>query len=182
MRKKKGILLMIAAISLLAASASAQMYHLYSDESMTTNHYFGEAYIGFPVLLILEPGPDGAFGAEYYMEFPHNIIQNPAPVPFPGIAVSMGDPIGGAGISLGFEVCQTETFVLYTFNAFPLDTTPGLIRVLPHPDTGIVAVATCEEPLRPTIEAWVYNYFYYNQCWQGTEESSWGAVKAQYRD
>ena len=175
----KKVLLTIAAIALFAAPASAQMYYLFSDEAMTTCESTNGAYMGFPVLLLLEPGPMGVFGAEYYMDFPANIIQNPAPVPFPGIAVSMGDAVGGAGLSLGFEVCQTEMFVLYTFNAFPMDTTPGLIRVLPHPDRGIVAVATCEEPLRPTIEANVFNYFgFHESCVYGTEESSWGAIKS----
>jgi hypothetical protein len=139
------------------------MFFLFSDENMTTCENYNGPYMGFTVLLLLEPGPNGVFGAEYYMDFPVNIIQNPAPVPFEGISVSMGDAVGGAGISLGFETCQTEMFVLYTFNAFPLDTTPGYIRTLPHPDTGIVAVATCEEPLRPTVQAAVYNYFGYQE-------------------
>ena len=163
---------------LFAVPASAQMYHLYSDEAMTSCENYNGAYMGFTVLLILDPGPDGAFGAEYYMEFPPNIIQNPAPVPFANIAVSMGDAVGGAGLSLGFDFCQIDPFVLYTFNAFPLGTDPGYIRVLPHPDTGIVAVATCEEPLRPTIEAAVGNYFgFHDTCEISTEESSWGAIK-----
>ena len=154
------VLLLCAAAALcIAASASAQMYYIFDDEAMSCCESWVGTYQVFDVLLLLEPGPDGAFGAEYLMSFPANIIQNPAPEPFPGISVAMGDAVGGAGISLGFETCQTELFVLYKFHAFPLSTTPGYIQVLPHPDTGIIAVATCEEPLRPTIEAGLYNYF-----------------------
>ena len=176
------LFLLCAAFALcFAAPSSAQWFGLWSDENMTACEYYGGPYMGFPVVLILTPGEDGVFGAEYFMSFPANIIQNPAPVPFPGIAVSMGDAVGGAGISLGFEACQTEPFVLYTFGAFPISDVPGEIRVLPHPETGIVAVATCEEPLRPVIEAHAYPSFWFNEaCAPGTEEASWGAVKAQF--
>ena len=70
----KKILLTIAAIALLAAPASAQMYSIWSDETMTDCDFYGAAYGPFNVYLLLEPGPTGVFGAEYMFTLPAPVI------------------------------------------------------------------------------------------------------------
>ena len=174
----KKILLTIAAIALFAAPVSAQMMSVWADAEMASCEVFGTAYVTFPVFLMLEPGPDGAFAAEYRLSVPAGLlvqVTNPAA----DISVAMGDATNGAGISIGFLSCRTETAVVYDFVMFPMDAVPAYIMVEPNADTGKLIVATCEEPLRPEIPCAVYNYFGWNDaCVVGTKESSWGAIKS----
>lgn len=174
----KKILLTIAAIALFAVPASAQMFSVWGDAGMTTCENFGAAYTPFPVYLMLEPGPDGAFAAEYRLSVPASLIVQ-VTNPSADISVAMGDATNGDGISLGFLTCQSETFVVYDFMMFPMDVNPGQIIVEANLATGKLIIATCEEPLRPEVDAVVYNYYGWHEgCVIGTKESSWGAIKS----
>ena len=174
----KKILLTIAAIALFAAPVSAQMLSVWGDAEMSSCESYGALYVNFPVFLILEPGPDGAFAAEYRLTVPANLIAqvvNPAA----DISVAMGSATNGDGISIGFLSCRTETAVVYDFMMFPTSAEPGFIMVEANLSTDKLIVATCEEPLRPEIPCSVYNYFgWYDACIVGTKESSWGAIKS----
>lgn len=175
----KKILLTIAAIALFAAPASAQMFSLWSDETMSECDFYTAApYVTYNVYLMLEPGPTGAFGAEYMLTLPlQQLVQ--VPTPSPAIAVAMGNATGTPGISLGFLSCQSETFMVYSFLMLALSTDPGYYEVLPHADTGKLIIAECTEPLRPELAANALNKFGFNDaCVTGTEESSWGAIKS----
>ena len=173
----KKILLTIAAIALFAAPASAQMYSVWGDAEMTTCDADGAAYEAFPVFLILEPGPTGAFAAEYRLSVPTNLVVQ-VTNPSPEISVAMGDATNGAGISLGFLTCQSDPFVVYDFLMFPMDVTPGFIMVEPHAGTGKLIVAECPGD-RIELDALVYNYFgWHDGCLIGTKDSSWGAIKS----
>jgi len=174
----KKILLTIAAIALFAVPASAQMFSVWSDAEMTTCENFGAAYTMFPVYLILEPGADGAFAAEYRLSVPASLIVQ-VTTPAADISVAMGDATNGNGISIGFLNCRVDTEWVYSFTMFPISVDPGFIMVEPNTSTGKLIVATCEEPLRPELAASVYNYFgWHDTCLIGTQESSWGAIKS----
>lgn len=174
----KKILLTIAAIALFAAPASAQMYSVWSDATMTVCEFNTAApYVPFNVYLMLEPGPTGVFGAEYRFSAPATIIAQ-VTTPSPLIAVAMGDALNGTGISLGFSSCQTAPFVVYNWMMLPLAVTPGFFMVEANTSTGKLIVAECPGD-RAELPATVYNYFGFNDaCVVGTEETSWGAIKS----
>jgi hypothetical protein len=175
----KKILLTIAAIALFAVPASAQMYSLWSDASMTACEFYTAApYVAYNVYLMLDPGPDGAFAAEYMLTIPAGqLVQVPTPSPL--ISVAMGNATGLPGISLGFLSCQTEPFVVYSFLMLALSVDSGFYMVEPNASTGKLIIANCVEPYRPEVAATAYNYFGFNDaCVVGTEESSWGAIKS----
>lgn len=176
----KKILLTIAAIALFAVPASAQVYSLWSDETMSECDFFGDAYAAFNVYLMLEPGPTGVFAAEYMLVMPAtpaNVIVQLA-TPSPDISVAMGSATGEPGISLGFDTCHNETFMVYSFLMLPLGADPGYFMIEPHAETGKLIIAECPG-IREELPATAYNHFGYNDaCVVGTEESSWGAIKS----
>jgi hypothetical protein len=156
------------------------MFSLWGDAAMTTCEFYTAApYIPFKVFLMLEPGPDGAFAAEYMLILPSNLIVQ-VTTPSPVISIVMDNPIGPPGVSVGFSTCQTEIFVLYQFLILPLATTPGYVQIVPNTDTDRLIVATCEEPLRPEKDCAVYNYFCFNTSSGAVEETSWGTIKSLY--
>jgi hypothetical protein len=174
----KKILLTIAAIALFAAPASAQMLSLWTDEAMTACDFYGAQYAQFPVYLMLEPGPEGAFAVEYAQYFPAGLILN-VTNSSPAISVASPDPANPGSTSVAFGTCQTETFWVYNWMLFAMDPTPGYITIEPHAGTGKLIIANCDEEAgRPERPCSVYNYFGWNDaCVVGTKESSWGAIK-----
>ena len=175
----KKILLTIAAIALFAVPASAQVLSLWSDAEMTSCDHYGAALAGFDVFLMLEPGPIGAFAAEYQLVVPANLLVQ-FTYPSDAISIVKDNPIGPPGVSVGFDICQNETFVLYTFFMLPISDAPGHVQIIPNADTGKLIVAVCiPDDLRPEVPCAVYNYFGFNDaCIVGTQESSWGAIKS----
>jgi hypothetical protein len=174
----KKILLTITAIALFAVPASAQVLSIWADTEMTTCEHFGAPYAAFQVYLMLEPGVDGVFAAEYMLVIPSNLLVQ-VQTPSTAISIVKDNPIGPPGVSVGFLTCQTEPLVVYQFQMFPLDALESYIQIVPNGDTGKLIIANCEEPLRPEMPCAVYNYFGYNgPCMVGTEESSWGAIKS----
>lgn len=174
----KKILLTIAAIALFAVPASAQMLSIWGDVEMTTCEYYGDAYVPFQIYLILEPGPDGVFAAEYMLVLPSNLMVQ-VQTPSPAISIVKDNPIGPPGVSVGFLTCQMEPLVVYQFQMFPTSADPSHIQIVENADTGKLIIANCEEPLRPEMPCAVFDYFGFNAgCIVGTEESSWGAIKS----
>lgn len=173
----KKILLTIAAIALFAVPANAQMYSVWTDAGFTDCDYTGPNYMPFPVYFVLEPGPTGAFAAEYKFNVPSNLLTQETH-PSPVISVAEGTATNGYGISVGFLTCQSEAFVIYDFLFVPLGDTPGYLTVTNHDNTGKLIIAECPGD-RAEIPATVYNNFGFNtSCVVGTEESSWGAIKS----
>jgi hypothetical protein len=175
----KKVLLTIAAIALFAVPASAQVLSIWADEGMTSCEHAGPAFAGFDVYLVLEPGTLGAFAAEYQLVIPANLLVQ-FTYPSDAISIVKDNPIGPPGVSVGFDVCQNQTFVLYHFYMVPLSDVPGHIQVIANGDTGKLIVAACiPDDIRPEVPCAVYNYFGFNDgCIVGTQESSWGAIKS----
>ncbi len=93
----KKVLLTIAAIALLAAPASAQVYSLWSDETMTSCDFFTEdTYVFYDVFLMITPGPTGVSGAEYTLSMPpgYNINSSVASTL---ISLTLGSDVGDPG-------------------------------------------------------------------------------------
>ena len=176
----KKILLTIAAIALFAAPVSAQYgtYSVWTDAEKTACDASGGAYAAFNIVLLMEPGPEGIFGAEFAWAMPPTVIFQGDPVYYGDICVSQGTL--SAGLSLGFCVCQNDPFVIFSALVLPLSDAPGYLQVVEHPVSGGPLVASCiPDAIRPTYDGDVYNYFGWNaSCQVGTEESSWGAIKS----
>jgi hypothetical protein len=188
----KRILLTIALIAVFAVPASAQVFSLWGDLDQTACDAYsgGGAYYTYHVYVFVEPAPvtgdypAGSFGAEY-MLIPivnDSFLAGGRNMAI-GMPVTMGDWVGGAGISIGFDACYAGTLWLYhveVTNKF--DQTPGNWELAARPSDpyGKTAVARCDGP-HTKVSASIYNHFGFNQgCTIGTKETSWGAIKSMY--
>jgi len=175
----KKILLTIAAIALFAAPASAQMFSLWADEGMTSCEFHSAApYQAFTIDVCLDPGPEGAFAAEYKLIGPEGHFSNGSvKAPFVS-AATIGVPFGAPGMAAPFLTCQADLVWIYQVTCMGPDTVPGFYVLVPNDDSGNLGIAICPGD-RPLRDATLYNHFGYNDgCVVGTEESSWGAIKS----
>ena len=165
----------------LAAPAQGQYFSLWADDGQSTSEFWTESpYQQFTVYVFLEPGSDGAFGAEYKMTVPAGHFSN-GTVTAPFISAAMiGTPYGAPGISAGFTDCQNDIVWLFAISCMASDTEPGIYRIVENDNSSFCGIATCEEPDRPLAEAVAMNSFCYNTTDDTISESTWGAIKKQY--
>lgn len=171
------------ALCLLALPVHAQMFSLWGDEIMSICEvHTTSPYQPFDIYVFLEPSTDGAFAAEYKMIAPPGHF---ATVITPNPVVSqatIGVWFGVPGISVPFVTCQTELFWIVRLTMMSPDMVPDFYLLGLNDDSQFMGVATCEEPMRPMVDGYLYNYFCFNQsCLPATEESSWGAIKDMYK-
>lgn len=168
-------------ISLLAVPANGQYFSLWADEGKSTSEFWTESpYQTFTIYVFLDPGTDGAFGAEYKMIGPsgHFSTGNTA-APFISEAL-IGTPYGAPGISAGFLSCQDDTVWLFAVSCMASSVEPGVYEIVANDNSDFCGIATCAEPDRPLAEAKTYNSFCYNTTDGSTEDSTWGAIKKQF--
>ena len=174
----KKILLTIAAIALFAAPASAQMYSLWADEGMTSCEVHTNPYTPFTIFVFLDPGPEGAFAAEYKLTGPvgHFSTAN-LKAPFVSGA-TIGVPFGAPGMAAPFLSCQADLVWIWQVTCMGPDPVPGFYILSENDESGNLGIAICPGD-RPLADGTLYNHFGYNDgCVVGTEESSWGAIKS----
>jgi hypothetical protein len=174
----KKILLTIAAIALFAAPASAQVYSLWADEAMTSCAVTTNPYTPFTIFVFLDPGPDGAFAAEYKLVGPagHFSTANEKAAFVSGATI--GVPFGAPGMAAPFLSCQSDLVWVWNVTCMGPTPDPGYYLLEPNDDSGNLGIAICPGD-RPLADATLYNHFGYNDgCLVGTEESSWGAIKS----
>ena len=174
---------LIAAVLIcaFAVPAQGQYFSMWADEGKTTSEFWTSSpYQAFTIYVFLDPGSDGAFGAEYKMTGPagHFSTGNTA-APFISAAI-IGSPYGAPGISAGFMSCQDETVWLFAVNCMASSTDPGFYKITENDNSSFCGIATCVEPERPLAEAKPYNNFCYNTTDNTIEDSSWGAIKKQF--
>jgi hypothetical protein len=175
--------ILLAAVLICAASvpAQAQYFSLWADEGKTTSEFWTESpYQAFTIYVFLDPGTDGAFGAEYKMTGPsgHFSTGNTA-APFVSTAV-IGSPYGAPGISAGFTSCQNDAVWLFAVSCMASSVEPGVYEIMANDNSSFCGIATCEEPERPLAEATAYNTFCYNTTDDSKQDSTWGAIKKQF--
>ncbi len=174
----KKILLTIAAIALFAAPASAQMFSLWGEEAMQTCDVQTGPYTAFTIYVFLEPGPEGAFAAEYKLTGPAGHFSTLNEKAAFISAATIGVPFGAPGMAAPFLSCQADLVWIWQVTCMGPNPDPGLYILEANDDSGNLGIAICPGD-RPLRDARLYNYFGFNEsCVFGTEESSWGAIKS----
>jgi len=174
-------LIAVVLICAFAVPAQGQYFSLWADEGKTTSEFWTESsYQVFTVYVFLDPGTDGAFGAEYKMTGPTgHFSTGTIAAPFISAAI-IGSPYGAPGISAGFTSCQDDTAWLFAVSCMANSLDPGLYTIEANDNSSFCGIATCVEPDRPLAEAKIYNSFSYNTSDGGSEDATWGAIKKQF--
>ena len=186
---KHGILLFFV-LCILVCNISAQLpsnsyIALFTDEARTS--WCVENISGFQEMELwfwILPSERGIQCIEYHIEYPPNTIQSTVTINLdlsPDCAVYPEgcDIING---SFCFGECVMEWVWAWHQLSYIIDFDVSTIEVQPHPDSGSIQVATCEEgyPFEPCR---VLSKIYINSCGPlAVKNSSWGAIKALYED
>jgi hypothetical protein len=144
----------VALVLISAIPSDAQEYDgnisLYVDTLMSSTELYTAPWYLFYFYVIIEPGSNGLFAAEYRLNLPPHVIglsweQNPA--------ISLSEELGNIfnpGITISYTDCQNDMFwaqrVRCTTDS---GNSPYIIEVVPHLDTGFMGAATCIEPDHP---------------------------------
>jgi hypothetical protein len=175
--------MLIAAILICAFAmpANGQYFSLWADEGRTTSEYWTESpFQAFTIYVFLDPGTDGAYGAEYKLTGPSgHFATGSRAAPFVTASI-LGNPYGAPGVSVGFSSCQSETVWLFSVDCMTASLDPGLYTIEENDVSSFRGIATCVEPYRPLVEAVAYNSFCYNTTDNTSRDTSWGAIKKQY--
>lgn len=178
----KKVLLTIAAIALMAGPASAQMFSVWADaEQNACDVTLAGPYTPFHVFVFMEPGPDGAFAAEYKLATPVGHFSPGGNIIAPFVSgATIGNWYGSPGISAPFTSCQTDLVWLIDLTMMAPNTTAGYYTLELNESSNFLGVAICPGD-RPLADGTVYNHFGFNTgCVIGTEDSSWGAIKSMF--
>ncbi len=191
----KKALLIAFAVLLLAGSISAAPYGrsyiglyasetLYADDTLyVDNHsvcdWFYPAYSAFELWIWILPSTRGVQAFEFKMQYPasSSIYQGPL-IQNPHITVANGSP--AAGVIGTYDGCQLNWTWCYHQEITSRNTTVRNFSIVPHPLTGLIQAAGCDEnftlePLYPLTKMYLYS-----PCIIGTKEASWGAIKSLF--
>ena len=182
------ICILLSSINQSVSAADRPTITLWTDaEQSHCEFYTDSSNVNFDIYVVLEPGPDGAFGAAYKINIPENhfmVEHEPASfVIYDPDYPNYGVPAGPPGVTAPFSSCQTETVVIWRITCTSTNTDPAQYWFAPHDISGIFVVAICPNP-HPLVDLFTYNCFGYNQwcgCSSAVEENSWGAIKNMYR-
>lgn len=181
----KKVIMLVAALALIAGSASAgpvAYMGLYSDGAHAVcSQTVPAPYAAFVLWHWVLPSDLGTICAEFKITLPAGGVYFATGTTVnPEHSVALGDPING--VSICFADCQTDWFWTYQLNILPTVITAEVILVEAHPDAGAYQVANCE-PGYPIEPCTLLNNLHINEdCIVGTETSSWGAIKGMYSE
>ncbi len=179
--KKLIIPVFLITLCSIPATSHSQMFSLWADEDMTSCSIYTDpdSHTFYSVYVFLEPGPTGVFAAEYKIPQIENhfVVWIEKPL----VSIDLGNYYGSPGISIGLNTCQSEIFWICRMDMVGIPPrTREYIRIDPHDDTERIIVATCDEPLRPEVEASVYNYLGINYNCAGTPAPWLNYAEASY--
>jgi hypothetical protein len=193
----KRFLMVFLTVILLSTAASAQIRGylcLFSDVdhtewcasaatipgSFTMYVYMLPKVIGSP--------EDGSFGAEFMIEYPDDPTVLVLAESYNGAEIPVVMGSFAAGVSLGFDACKTDWFLIATQMIVTQTANLNTIYIRPHPTSGGPSLADCGE-LHAKYDATVFNNLYINydpgapECGEtATSEASWSAIKTLYTD
>jgi len=169
--KKLIIPVLVLVLCSIPATTHSQRFSLWGDEywvdwCVETD---ADSATYFSFYVYLEPGVDGAFAAEYKIpsideEFTKYICIGYEANPVVS-AATIGNPYGAPGISAPFTSCQTDELWIYKINMVALFVKEKkYITIEPHDYSDFMGIATCQEPLRPMKDAYLWNNFRINNC------------------
>ena len=168
--KKLTIPAFLIILCLIPATASSQMFSLWGDELMSDCDVSVGQFETYTIYVFLDPGPDGAFAAEYKLELPdsHVCISSEQNTFISGAVIGL--PTGPPGVQAPFLSCQNSDVWLYKHTIIVLgERAQHLITLAPHDDTQFMGIATCPGT-RPLVDCSVYIHFGVNiscanPCW-----------------
>lgn len=179
----KKVLMLLVALTLFAGAAHAGYPYVavYGDAARTvTENCATEA---FTVWVWHYPSSEGMQSAEFAMTMCPNCY-NIAKVPNPDNTLIMNDPTAPSGGAITFLTCANDWKWSYQITVLPTAPIAGYVEVIPHPGTGLIQQASCDEdagyPLYPVIF-----YHRFGHCTDGqidAEDASWGAIKGMYSE
>jgi hypothetical protein len=154
-------------LSILWSPLAAQtpQFSLWADEERSSCLVDAGDWEPYDFYLFLNPGPDGAFAAEYkIVGVEGHICIDSTPNAFVSSGV-LGTPYGPPGVSAPFMTCQTGTVWIYRYTVLAVPPTmSGYVMVDAHDDSGFCGIAICPGN-RPLVEAVIYNYLDVNGYW-----------------
>ncbi len=105
-------------------------------------------YSPFDFYVIIQPGSDGLYTAEYRLELPSSIYEY-SYTPNPAIPlISETGNIFEPGIRSEYGGCQRGWFWAQKITCLTFSTEPAFIWVVPHDESGIRGAESCSEPDR----------------------------------
>jgi len=191
----KKALLIAFAVLVMAGSIGASTYDrayigiyasttIYEDDTTYVDDHsvcsIMSPYLGeeFEVWIWVLPSTRGVQAVGFMLGYPANvnmgfIKENPA------IVISSG--FLNTGIISTYLDCQYDwVWTHHQTISLKKNLTPRFFSILPHPQTGTVDAARCDEDY--TLETlYRLNYLYFlSGCAYGTKEASWGAIKSLF--
>ncbi len=183
---KKALLLTVALL-LVASVASAQESSPLGYIGLFTSEEHSEwCYAGsmVTVWIMCLPGSLGQMAAEFMLSNPTNVFPGGVTLNEDLITVSQGTLDGGISIAYGTCVPYPNWHWIVSRMYMVMDGEPSMIEIVPHPDTGEISFANCEEdyPMEPCVKLtnlYVNYTIEDDECKaMGTESASWGAIKS----
>jgi hypothetical protein len=189
----KKVLLVAFAVLMLAGSVSATGYYraymgaytsavsYEEDTNYVDNHSMcslsPELYEPFEVWIWIVPSHRGVMAVEYRLNYPTGLIKGTV-IQNPLIVISLGSP--ATGIIAVYSECQTDWTWCHHQTIFSTNRTPRHLWIGPHPLTGLIQVAGCDENC--SLERCVpfAHLYLYSPCYIGTKETSWGGIKSLF--
>ncbi len=133
------------------------MFSLWADESMSSCGVYMHQYETYTFYVFLEPGPDGAFAAEYKLVLPDSHVSVSWEANDFITSATIGDPAGAPGIAAPFYSCQNSLVWLYKHTVMLQgERTREWIALEPNDDSGNMGIAICPGD-RPLADAILYN-------------------------
>ena len=126
---------------ILTSPTSSSRMGLYLDEFRTGNCVDGTGSYTFDIWVMCRPGEAGQTCAEFSVDYPENVIPLEIIPNDNLVAASMGDPAGG--ISVCYWHCAVDWNCPFRQSILVTDSSPTVIEITPHPDTGESWFANC---------------------------------------
>ncbi len=137
---KRFILLLVLLSIPISIAAQTPRIGLYTDVEGSTSTAFVEPYVPFNVYLIVSPGNNGFFCAEYALDLDPDLVITGSSAN-PDVTVEMGS--FSSGISTCMSECNEAGTLLTTISMISTTSAPSEIRVVRHPEAGYHQVANC---------------------------------------
>ena len=127
----------------IASPVQSQVFSLWGDEAMTSCEVQTTPYTPFTIYVFLDPGPDGAFAAEYKLIGPpgHFSTSNAKAAFVSGATI--GVPFGAPGMAAPFLTCQADLVWIWQVTCMGPNADPGFYILGPNDDSGALRVASC---------------------------------------
>lgn len=146
---------------------------LWADEFRGSNEVDVPPYTVFRIYFWVNGGSSGIHGVEYRLPYPQTYVMIGVTLnPFIA-ALELGEPFGGHAVSL--TGCQFPWAWSHYIDCLMIDALEETVQILPHPETGLVQVSTCQAGY-PLIVPELVSALYINGVPIATLLAGWDAA------